>query len=77
MKICTVALIATLMVVFAVAANAQQNFNRLPRLNVRKQSFTVSGISSGAFMAQQFAVAFSKTVTGTGVVAGGPYYVSF
>lgn len=34
---------------------------------------TVSGISSGAFMAVQFHVAFSGEVAGVGSVAGGPY----
>jgi poly(3-hydroxybutyrate) depolymerase len=34
---------------------------------------TVSGISSGAFMAVQFHVAFSGEVAGVGAVAGGPY----
>ncbi len=34
---------------------------------------TVSGLSSGGFMAAQFAVAFSKDVSGVAVVAGGPY----
>jgi hypothetical protein len=37
---------------------------------------TVSGISSGAFMAVQHHVAFSSLVTGVGVVAGGPYFCS-
>ncbi|WP_294533274.1 poly(3-hydroxybutyrate) depolymerase [uncultured Rhodoblastus sp.] len=35
---------------------------------------SVSGISSGAFMAVQFGVAWSSIVKGVGVVAGGPYY---
>lgn len=35
---------------------------------------TVSGISSGAYMAQQFHTAFSKDVSGVGIVAGGPYF---
>lgn len=35
---------------------------------------TVSGISSGAYMAQQFHTAFSQTVNGVGIVAGGPFY---
>ena len=34
---------------------------------------TVSGISSGAFFAHQFHVAYSGLVTGAGIVAGGPY----
>ena len=38
-----------------------------------KQS-SISGISSGAFMAVQFGVAWSSIVRGVGVIAGGPYY---
>lgn len=35
---------------------------------------TVSGLSSGAFMAVQLQVAYSASIVGAGVVAGGPYY---
>lgn len=35
---------------------------------------SVSGISSGAFMAVQFATAWSSVITGVGVVAGGPFW---
>jgi poly(3-hydroxybutyrate) depolymerase len=35
---------------------------------------SISGISSGAFMAVQFATAWSGTVKGVGIIAGGPYY---
>lgn len=35
---------------------------------------SVSGLSSGAFMAVQYQVAYSGSVVGAGVVAGGPYY---
>src|SRR3954469_22660665 len=34
---------------------------------------TVSGISSGAFFAHQFHIAFSSLVNGAGIVAGGPF----
>jgi len=37
---------------------------------------TVSGISSGGYMAVQFHVAFSSSVSGAGIVAGGPYWCS-
>lgn len=37
-------------------------------------SVTVSGISSGGYMAQQFHTAFSSDVSGVGIVAAGPYY---
>lgn len=46
----------------------------LPSYGVDLSQTTVSGLSSGAFMAGQFAVAFSSIVSGAGIVAGGPYY---
>ena len=42
--------------------------------NVDDSLISVSGLSSGAFFAVQFHVAFSKTIMGVGVIAGGPYY---
>jgi hypothetical protein len=35
---------------------------------------SVSGISSGAFMAVQFGTAWSSVIKGVGVIAGGPYW---
>ncbi len=35
---------------------------------------TVSGVSSGGYMAQQFHVAHSELVRGAAILAGGPYY---
>ena len=46
----------------------------LPGLGAETSAITVSGISSGAYMAVQFEVAYSATVRGAGVLAGGPYY---
>ncbi len=40
------------------------------------QKITVSGISSGAYMAHQFHIAHSANVSGAALVAGGPYYCS-
>ena len=51
----------------AVAAPA------LPGLGADLSGLTVSGVSSGAYMAVQFQVAHSKLVRGAGVIAGGPY----
>lgn len=45
----------------------------LPAFTVDLAQTSVSGLSSGAFMAGQFHVAFSATVVGVGIVAGGPY----
>ena len=48
----------------------------LPALQVDLSQTTVSGLSSGGYMAAQFAVAYSATVSGAGIIAGGPYYCS-
>ncbi|HEX6266043.1 MAG TPA: hypothetical protein VFZ81_04020, partial [Burkholderiales bacterium] len=45
----------------------------LPALDAEKE-YTVSGVSSGAYMAVQFHVAHSALVKGAGAIAGGPYY---
>lgn len=53
-------------------AGARPQTVSLPALKTTQLS--VSGLSSGAFMAVQFDVAFSASVIGAGIVAGGPYY---
>jgi poly(3-hydroxybutyrate) depolymerase len=54
----------------AVAPASAQD---LPALQLDQDATTVSGLSSGAFMAVQVHVAFSDAIAGAGVVAGGPY----
>ena len=39
-------------------------------------SFTVSGFNSGAYMANQLHIAYSSSITGAGLIGGGPYYCS-
>ncbi len=47
----------------------------LPSLHIDKTQTTVSGLSSGGYMAVQLHVAYSATFAkGAGVVAGGPFY---
>ena len=46
----------------------------LPAYKADPTQTSVSGLSSGAYMAVQYQVAFSSTVKGAGIVAGGPYY---
>lgn len=48
----------------------------LTRLNIDPEHITVSGLSSGAFMAEQVLVAFSETIKGAAIFAGGPFYCS-
>lgn len=45
----------------------------LPKLSIDQNRVTVSGISSGAYMAQQVHIALSSTISGAGLIAGGPY----
>lgn len=45
----------------------------LPTLAANISETSVSGISSGAYMAGQFQIAHSRIVTGAGIIAGGPY----
>ncbi|MBS1971912.1 MAG: hypothetical protein JSU04_16495 [Bdellovibrionales bacterium] len=46
---------------------------KIPALNADPNSITVSGLSSGAFMAVQLGVAYSKQIKGVAAIAGGIY----
>jgi len=54
-------------------ASAAHAASPLPSLNIDKTQITVSGLSSGGFMANQLGYAYSSTFKGVGVFAGGPY----
>src|SRR5262245_4209743 len=45
----------------------------LPKLGIALPATSVSGLSSGAFMAGQIEVTHSKDIVGAGIVAGGPF----
>jgi len=45
----------------------------LPMLGAAETDVSVSGISSGAYMAGQFQIAYGKKVAGAAIIAGGPY----
>lgn len=55
-------------------ALAQQASEPLPALGADLAQTTVSGISSGGFMAAQLATAYSSRFRGVGIVAAGPFY---
>ena len=48
--------------------------DRLPGQGADSAKFTVSGLSSGGYMAVQLQVAHSSRVSGVGALAAGPYY---
>jgi poly(3-hydroxybutyrate) depolymerase len=59
-----------LLVLLASAASAQEKLSSYP---IDPAKVSISGISSGAFMANQFHIAHSKLIMGAGIVAGGLY----
>jgi poly(3-hydroxybutyrate) depolymerase len=67
-------LILLLATLGAAPAKAQADEPPLGAYNADIAASSISGISSGAFMAVQFATAWSGTIKGVGVIAGGPYY---
>jgi poly(3-hydroxybutyrate) depolymerase len=62
-------LLSLLALCWAPLVTAQE----LPALGADPARVSVSGLSSGGFMAVQYSVAWSSEVMGVGVVAGGPY----
>ena len=62
-----------ILVFMGLSAHTLSNEVNLPTLNALKDKTSISGLSSGAFMAAQFHVAYSKDLVGVGIVAGGPW----
>lgn len=68
----------TAFIAFAVLLSGTASAaDALPSFNVDKRQASVSGLSSGAFMAVQFHTAYSAEIIGVGVVAGGPYNCAY
>jgi poly(3-hydroxybutyrate) depolymerase len=67
-------LATTAAALFCIFTRAALAVGPLPALGADPTHTSVSGLSSGAFMAVQYQVAFSGSVIGVGVIAGGPYY---
>ena len=59
--------------VTALSAGAAMAAVNLPAYNVDTSKTTVSGLSSGGFMANQLGIAYSSLFKGVGVFAAGPY----
>jgi predicted esterase len=69
LSLLTVALLSGLC---ATSALAEQN--TLPSLKLDSAKTTVSGLSSGAYMAHQLHLAYSDRIAGAALLAGGPYH---
>ena len=59
---------------FAAGSALAAEPEKLSGYNADIRESSISGISSGAFMAVQFGIAWSSVIKGVGAVAGGPYW---
>jgi len=66
-------LFAALSIGLTCAVPARSAAPDLPALQADPAGISVSGLSSGGFMAHQYSVTFSSEVIGAGIVAGGPF----
>ncbi|ABG40495.1 polyhydroxybutyrate depolymerase [Paraglaciecola sp. T6c] len=81
-KAVSAALTLSLSGILSASAIAQPEQNAQPeaatkdekRFNLDLNKITLSGLSSGGFMATQFELAHSDWVSGVGIIAAGPYY---
>jgi len=68
----TAAVLAATTTAVTVSDQASNAIIQLSQLNVG--DLTVSGISSGGYMAVQFHVSYSSAINGAAIFAGGPFY---
>jgi hypothetical protein len=68
-------LVSLAIAVFGLSCGSKaSDVSRLQRYNAPISESSISGISSGAFMAVQFGTAWSSVIQGVGVIAGGPFW---
>lgn len=67
-------IIALLVFSSSLSAGETRENQDLRKLNIEEDSITISGVSSGAYMAVQMQVAFSKLIKGVASIAGGPFW---
>ena len=70
-KICAAA--ATVAVASTITISNAAEYPPLPELRVDLNQTSVSGVSSGAYFAAQFHVAWSSKMKGVGIFSGGPW----
>ncbi|MBA2490662.1 MAG: PHA-depolymerase-like protein [Gammaproteobacteria bacterium] len=74
MDYCFIAGRALLLTLAALSVSTAHAAQALKTYNVDPDQISVSGLSSGGYMAVQMHVAFSASVMGAGVLAAGPYF---
>jgi poly(3-hydroxybutyrate) depolymerase len=73
MRFSGISLVAWTLATIWASGCATAASRKLPAAGADPARTSVSGLSSGAFMAIQYGVAFSGNTIGMGVIAGGPY----
>jgi poly(3-hydroxybutyrate) depolymerase len=71
---CTNLLLLSLVMLASCSDRGEPPMEPSAAFNLDRERITVSGISSGAYMAGQLHVAHSATFRGAALLAGGPYY---
>ncbi|TQV73647.1 polyhydroxybutyrate depolymerase [Aliikangiella marina] len=61
-----------ILIVFLLS-NCSKSTDQFPSLNLDRSSVTVSGISSGGYMAHQYHLAYGSQVSGAALFASGPF----
>src|SRR5271165_3158217 len=67
------ALVLSVALLLLPGARARADEPPLPAYNADIAQTSISGVSSGAYMAVQFGTAWSSTIKGVGAIAGGPF----
>jgi poly(3-hydroxybutyrate) depolymerase len=73
-KLKTLAALSLTSVILSGCGNGSHSTSSELAPKKSKSDISVSGLSSGAYMALQFHLSFSEDVIGSGLIAGGPYY---
>ena len=69
-------ILAVVALISALLGGPKAEARKLQKLNINPEQITISGVSSGAFMAVQMHVTYSQIFSGVGSVAGGIYWCS-
>ncbi|MFZ1389242.1 MAG: PHB depolymerase family esterase [Thiolinea sp.] len=66
--------LSLMLLLSSVGVSQAESLSKLSQnLNIDPTQISVSGLSSGAYMAVQLQVIYSKNIMGAGIIAGGPY----
>lgn len=60
--------------IFILVLCTSMSISKLLEVNINPETLTISGLSSGGYMAGQFHIAHSQHIKGVGIFSAGPYY---